>query len=376
MILIIFYSLIFSVISFKQFEAFNLLTNDIIIISDEGIIKYDLQLGTQSLIIPNNSTFYFERISFAHFPQNEGGYIICRIHNIVYLLSQDTSIIYGNITIPDIEFLQINIVPYTKEDGRPCIIFCYVRHSYQISIEMYEINFFSFKDSQKINQFNQFLQYSNGTSAYLSNFYLSCDIMSSENDKKILVCFFVNDKASVEVAAFDQENDLSLLYFFANEEKETKIINLNGINSISKDKYLICYINEEFNFKCLLYYSNKKWSQTVLFFENCKDTNYHKGILSSNGDEYLVYCYTDFDYLKMIKLDENFIAKDTNEEEKCFFDYKIEGCSVKYGSSLLYNQNNNTFFLTISCLYNNIYIKRNDELQNRCSYKSQLEDSK
>ena len=51
---------------------------------------------------------------------------------------------------------------------------------------------------------------------------------------------------------------------------------------------MICYINEEFNFKCLLYYSNKKWSQSVIFFENCKDSNNHKGISSSNANEYLM----------------------------------------------------------------------------------------
>lgn len=110
MILIIFFSLVFSITPFQQFEAYNLLTNDIIIISDEGIIKYDLQFGAQNLIIPNNFTFYFERISFAQFPLDEGGYIICRIHNIVYLLSEDTSTIYGNITISDFELLKVNIV--------------------------------------------------------------------------------------------------------------------------------------------------------------------------------------------------------------------------------------------------------------------------
>ena len=376
MILILFYSLVFSVTSFKKFEAFNLLTNDKIIISDEGIIKYDLLNGTQNLIIPNSFVFYFERISFAQFPSNEGGYIICRIHNIVYLLSQNTSIIYGNITIPYIESLKVNIVPYTKENGKSCLIFCYISYSLQLRIEIYEINFASFKDSLEINQFNQSLQYSNGTRVYISDSHLSCDIMSSENNKKILVCFFMNSISYIEVAAFDQENDLSLLYIFSNEEKETKIINLSGITSISKDKYLICYINEEFNFKCLLYYSNKKWSQSVIFFENCKDSNNHKGISSSNANEYLIYCYPESDHLKMVKLDENFIVKDTKEEDKCFFDYQIEGCSVIYGSSLLYNQYNYTYFLSISCNYNNIYINRNDELQNKCSYESRLSDFK
>jgi len=376
MILILFYSLIFSVTSFQKFEAFNLLSNDTIIISDEGIIKYDLQLGTKSLIISNNFTFYFDRISFAQFPINEGGYIICRIEKIIYLLSFDTSAIYGNMTISDIELLNVNIVPYTKDDGKPCIIFCYVRHSLQISIEMYEINFSSFKDSQKVNQFFQYLQYYNGTNVYLSNTYLSCDLMNSENNKKILICFFVNDRGSIEVAAFDPEKSLSLLYFFSNEEKETKIINLSGMSSISKDKYLICYTNGEYIFKCLLYYSNKKFSQTITFFENCKDTNNHKGILSSYGNEYLIYCYTEFDNLKMLKLDANFTAKETNEEDKCFFNYKIDGCSAMYASSLLYNQYNYTYFLSISCIFNNIYINRNDELQSECSYKSQLPDFK
>ena len=123
----------------------------------------------------------------------------------------------------------------------------------------------------------------------------------------------------------------------------------------------------------MLYYSNKKWSQAVTFFKNCKEYNNNKGILLSDN-EYLLYCYTEDKYLQMVKLDKNFIVKDTNEEEKCFFDLEIEGCSIIYASSLLYNKYKYTYFLSISCLLNIDYISRNDELQSECSYKSQLSD--
>lgn len=242
MIFALLYSLIFSVSSFQKFKAFNLLSNDIIIISDEGIIKYDLQLGTQTLIIPNNITFYFDQISFAQFPEDEGGYIICRIDSTIFLLSSDTSSIYGSMTIPGFETLKVNIVPYTSKEGKPCLIFSYVTYSLQISIAIYEIYFSPFKDSPKRNHFCEYLQYSNGTTIYLSNGYHSCDIMNSENNEKILICFFVNDKKSVEVAAFDQENDLSLLYLSSNEIV-SGMVTLSGIISINKDKYLICYID-------------------------------------------------------------------------------------------------------------------------------------
>ena len=374
MILILLYSFIFSVTSFNKFKAFNLLSNDIIIISDEGIIKYDLQLGTQSLIIPNNFTFYFDQISFGQFPLDEGGYIICRINSVVYVLSSDTSTIYGNITIPDFEALKVNIVPYTNKNGKTFLIFSYVRYSLKISIEMYEIDIASFNNSQKICQYYQYLQYSNGTIIYLSNGYHSCDIMNSENNEKILVCFFVNNKASVEVAAFNQEDGLNLLYLFSNEELVAGMNSLSGIISINKDKYLICYIDLDYNFKCLLFYSNKKWSQTVTFFKDCKEYNNNKGILASKDNEFLVYCHTDSNYLKMVKLDENFIVKNTNEEEKCFFDLEIEGCSLIFASSLLYNKYNFTYFLSISYILNTDYIFRNDEIQFECSYKSQLSD--
>ena len=374
MILILLYSFIFSVTSFNKFKAFNLLSNDIIIISDEGIIKYDLQLGTQSLIIPNNFTFYFDQISFGQFPLDEGGYIICRINSVVYVLSSDTSTIYGNITIPDFEALKVNIVPYTNKNGKTFLIFSYVRYSLKISIEMYEIDIASFNNSQKICQYYQYLQYSNGTIIYLSNGYHSCDIMNSENNEKILVCFFVNNKASVEVAAFNQEDGLNLLYLFSNEELVAGMNSLSGIISINKDKYLICYIDLDYNFKCLLFYSNKKWSQTVTFFKDCKEYNNNKGILASKDNEFLVYCHTDSNYLKMVKLDENFIVKNTNEEEKCFFDLEIEGCSLIFASSLLYNKYNFTYFLSISYILNTDYIFRNDEIQFECSYKSQLPD--
>ena len=79
-----------SIMNFKYFKAFNLLSNYLLIISDEGFIKYNPESEGQIIIeslnaIKNEQDLDF--ITVAQFPINEGGYIICRIQeNIFFFL--------------------------------------------------------------------------------------------------------------------------------------------------------------------------------------------------------------------------------------------------------------------------------------------------
>jgi hypothetical protein len=169
-----------------------------------------------------------------------------------------------------------------------------------------------------------------------------------------LVCFVITALSqTVNAVAFDPENNYKLLYCLKNEVVTAGVNIFSSETSLNRDKSLICYIDTNKKSYCLIYNSEKKeWSQTVKYFDSCLTFQNNKGIVSmTNKQNFLINCYKDPLYLLMIELDENFNIKDTNGEE-CIFEYKIENCYQPYSSSLLYNENNQQYVLSLSCIYN------------------------
>ena len=84
--------LIFRINSFKYYKAFNLLSKSILLITDEGFIKYDSESNTKNVILILNDTsinanYEIDYISFAQFSSDEGGYVFGRIREKIYYFS-------------------------------------------------------------------------------------------------------------------------------------------------------------------------------------------------------------------------------------------------------------------------------------------------
>ena len=97
----IFFFLIAQSKSFKYYKAFTLLSKNILIISDEGIIKYNPSTKQQAMIQSSNlisSRDDLNFISFTQSPSDEGGYIFCRFRNYIYILDDEQN----NLIIRDI----------------------------------------------------------------------------------------------------------------------------------------------------------------------------------------------------------------------------------------------------------------------------------
>ena len=362
------------IISFKYFKAFTILSKDIIIISDEGIYKYQIENKNQTKISDiESSIMNVEYISLAQFPSNEGGYILCRINNYIIILSEDSEEIIGEIIIDKIKEVKLSIIPYTTKDNKKTFILGYVNSIYKIVALMYEINFESIPDSKLLFNIEQDIEYEDGTYDYLSGKPITCELMLSENKENIFVCFVITAiYQNVNAIAFDPENNCKLLYFFKNEVVTCGVNHFSSETSLNKDKYLICYIDTDKVTYCIVYNSEKKeWSQTIKFFDNCMNFQNNKGITSmTDKEKFLINCFKDSLNLQIIELDENFNLVDINGE-KCIFEYKFEECFVVNSYSLLYNENNQQYILSSSCnYYEDIF--RIFELEKKCSDISQI----
>ena len=105
LLLIIFILLKSEVKCFKLLKTFNTLTNDVIILCEDGIIKYDTKTGNQTLIEPYDilkGVGNIKFVSMSQFPLEEGGYILCKIQEYIYLLPKDANETYGYVYVPDI----------------------------------------------------------------------------------------------------------------------------------------------------------------------------------------------------------------------------------------------------------------------------------
>ena len=147
---IVIYLLIIEIKSFQYFNVFNLLSDEFLLITDEGIIKFNPSTNTQTTIKSSNTISSQDDqnyISFFQFTEEEGGYIICRLKKSVFVFNSNLDNEYGNFELNEIENFYCDMKSYKTLDGKITIIFSYINNDCKIRLLMYQIN---------INQENNF----------------------------------------------------------------------------------------------------------------------------------------------------------------------------------------------------------------------------
>ena len=136
-------SLIIPSISFKYFKAHTLLSNNILLITNEGIIEYDPQSATSKTIMNNSSLIPSdtdqEYISFAQFPSEEGGYIFCRLKEYIYIFDESLDTCYGSFLI-ETNNIYCVLNPYRTLDGTNTIIVTYINNDQKLKTTIYKID--------------------------------------------------------------------------------------------------------------------------------------------------------------------------------------------------------------------------------------------
>ena len=114
--------------SFTYFQAFSLF-KDIILITDEGIFKYDPSTGNNLLIQSTNviaSQLDLDYVSFAQFPIDDGGYVLIRLKKYVYVFNEALSSYIGHIEVGNIDNFYSVIKTYKTLEGKNTIIISYI----------------------------------------------------------------------------------------------------------------------------------------------------------------------------------------------------------------------------------------------------------
>ena len=282
---IILFTLKVPITSFKYFKAFNILSNDILLVTDIGIIKYNIETDSQYLIVSYNNMINtdgtLEFITVAQFSSEDGGYIICRINEYIYILSKDASFSFGNIILPELHGQYIELIPYITKDSTKSFIICYIDDNHKITLILHEININKIEDSKIIYQNWQVVKYNDNYIGTISLRSLSCKIMNSDIQENILTCFVpTSDNYCMNSISFEQDNNFTLIEV---NKKEINII--SSLITIdygpNKEISLICFLNIG-NFQCLKYYSTiKEWSNITTYLEGCDYYQFNRGLMKS-----------------------------------------------------------------------------------------------
>ena len=139
------YLLLKNINSFKFFKEFTLLSNDIALITDEGIIKYDQMTKVQTIIQPLSLITAIEDqnyISFSQLPISEGGYIFIRIKRYVLIYDETLNNYYQNFTISGngIDNYICVLNSYKTLQSKITLMISYISNDHKFKVLMYEIN--------------------------------------------------------------------------------------------------------------------------------------------------------------------------------------------------------------------------------------------
>jgi hypothetical protein len=363
-----FYVAIFLLITyirtFSNFKPFNLLSNYVVLITDEGILKYNPSSNTHQNVVPSNaisSQNDQNYISFAQFNLDDGGYVICRLNQYIYILDKDlNSHMYFEISEIKDSYCVIN--PYKTIQGDITIIISYINGDQKMRLLMYKLN---------INDSNNLYELIHEATFQTINEYrmdqnilnkaISCELMINNNTNTILTCFVVDQQTNIISGMIINPENLLRIYFSQNLIK-TKITSIIK-SSVNPNKIycLICLIDNDSYLNCLLYNSlTNNLSNMIKIFDKCQLYSYNMGVLyTKEKQEYSAFCSTNDQKMNLVKFDVNFNIKNTdNENDKCYINFSIQDdvCQTIYSFYFLYADAGKNYYIYRVCSYNNKYI--------------------
>ena len=240
--LFMFIALISTIKSIIYLNAFNLISDDILLITDDGIIIYNTNSKNQNLIKSFNYTVdsnLKSLMNFAQYPSTEEGYIFCRVDTHFYIISNIDNSLIEAMTIDEIKDIMISITPYKSKDNQFYCIINYINDESKLVLKSFKINY-NTNYSIELEIDKVYDHYEDNTEIILE-VGISCELIySNNNDNNLLICF-AEDRSfnSIVAIAFEPEKNMNLLYSSMDTNQNNGAYYIKSINN--KNICLICY---------------------------------------------------------------------------------------------------------------------------------------
>ena len=356
---LIFLSLIIIMKSFIAFKEFNLLNDNFLLVTEDGIYRFNSNFQDKYLINSFDSDIESDMIEYADISKlsdDDGGYIFCKVFKKIYIVSKNADQLIDILTIDD-EYLsrtQSSIIPYKFDNNYYCIL-SYINNQNKLTIYKFKIYFNSTEGNElvanKIIEGNN-TRYMDGISCHL--------IYSSLYQKNLLICFVTNNNDYLlNAIIFDPEN-MSLLSsnykYFDLSIKDNDFI--RSIITYNKNIFFICRELSGYPLNCQLYdFENNLWSDYVNLGAYFLGVHSNFNIYMTSKNEYIIFY--NFDYNKYI-----IYVYEQNFKEKYYYIYSFNKCETDNSfHNLIFNQDK--CYLLINC-----YSINENETVNMISFSS------
>ena len=340
--------------------GFNLNSNYVVFITHDSIIKYDPETQEEATIIDYGSIDEAEKyISFAQFPSDDNGYFFCRIKQFIYVFSKNFELL-GNLTDDDITKAFVELVPFKSNDGQLKLISIFGNEDSNLELKLYKLNYpnssGNILEIITVNIQKKLRDYE--FEEQVMNKRVSCELTySSEYKQEQLTCFLVNTQCMILAINFNPDS-LSPLSFSKNSKNTNGINNIVSAVSPDKKKCISCCKDFGQNFECLIYdVESNELSDPVIFMTDCSQLSYGVNIqYISETKEYIGYCYSDIYKKNIIKFDENFEVKESENNSKYYISISanFEICYNVYSISVLYIKSSQDYYIAKTCYLDNV----------------------
>ena len=126
----------------KYFKSFYLLSQEILLISDFGFLKYNQIDNSYAVKMQFNAIFSESELEFISFTQSsadEGSYVFCRIRSNIFIFDQNLN------HLRSFEILEISnsfcvMKAYKTSEGKLSLIISYINEIQKLRLLMYQIN--------------------------------------------------------------------------------------------------------------------------------------------------------------------------------------------------------------------------------------------
>ena len=355
---------------FKYFRAYNLPTNEILLISEEGIIITDIEnkspqnIHQLELFTSNEDLKY---ISFNKLVLFDETYLFCRVKQFLYILSYNLYSIFYTLTISDMVQSQVSLIPFIDKNNNNLIIIAYINTKKELILEAYKI----LDDTASLtNKVTKTIE-KDGISEYSFDYGLSCEMMSTPNySNDLLVCFVASESNYLNVLVFDPENDFSYMYLVT---YETQIENINLIKSAVYTDKTSCFICLEVNsngygYGCIAFnFEHQIWSEfnLIIGFSDGYEYDFEVYYIEEKNEYFAYFPFSSMEYY-LYKFDINFQIIDKNEYgDECYTVYEQNNCDIKHSSIFIYS--NNKYIFISSYQLNNADNFEINDINNECN---------
>ena len=262
---LIFLSLIIIMKSFSAFKELNLLNDNFLLVTEDGIYRFNSNFQDKYLISSFDSNIESDMIEYADISKlsdDDGGYIFCKVFKNIYIVSKNADQLINILTIDDeySSLTQSSVIPYKFDSNYYCIL-SYINIQKQLTIYKFKIYFNSTDDNELVA--NKIIEGNN--TSYMDG--ISCHyIYSSLYQKNLLICFATNENDYLLNAIIFNPENMSLISsnykYFDSSKRDSNFI--RSIITYNNNIFFVCREQTGYPLNCQLYdFENNLWSDYV-----------------------------------------------------------------------------------------------------------------